>query len=277
MFIFSGNLGNYAYAQNETITVVFPTDIELGDPVSAYWQWSKEPTLKEKASVTCSGNISSVTKTFSEDGFQVSPSTTLIHFSLGPYDFKGILSKDLKELTLTMEYSSSTSICGPVKVVLAASNTKKNVTGSESLIVYTGQIKWLEDVSAETLTLVTPCGVTKGASFGVYGRWSLSEHQRNSTTANMHIDGIFQTIVQGTNGTLTATYMDGTYTYTFTFCDAKHASVEFSIHNRRRGNSSCPTKLTAVYSGSKAVTDNRVDADDQFHEARSDLGLEGQI
>ena len=42
MFVYIGTL-NYLHASNEAITVTFPAGFEVKDPVSAHWQWSKDP------------------------------------------------------------------------------------------------------------------------------------------------------------------------------------------------------------------------------------------
>ena len=52
MFIYNGKFDwDTVPAANETITFVFPAGFSLNDPVSAYWQWSKDfDFLKEKSS-----------------------------------------------------------------------------------------------------------------------------------------------------------------------------------------------------------------------------------
>lgn len=47
MFIYTGKL-DCEHASKEMITVVFPAEFQLNDPVSAYWQWSNDPKLHKK-------------------------------------------------------------------------------------------------------------------------------------------------------------------------------------------------------------------------------------
>ena len=52
MFIYNGKFNWLNYASNETITIVFPAGFSLNDPVSAFWQWSADAIVNEKASVS---------------------------------------------------------------------------------------------------------------------------------------------------------------------------------------------------------------------------------
>ena len=49
MFIYNGKFNWPDYASNETITIIFPAGFSLNDPVSAFWQWSVDPVINEKA------------------------------------------------------------------------------------------------------------------------------------------------------------------------------------------------------------------------------------
>ena len=60
MYVYNGKLDWYDYAKNECITLVFPADFALKDPVCAYWQWTADAKGVEKSNtyqVSCSNTL----------------------------------------------------------------------------------------------------------------------------------------------------------------------------------------------------------------------------
>ena len=54
MFIYNGKFNWGDQAVNETITVVFPASFAVNDPVSVFFQWSKDPVVGGGESIAVS-------------------------------------------------------------------------------------------------------------------------------------------------------------------------------------------------------------------------------
>ena len=54
MFIYNGKFNWGDQAVNETITVVFPASFAVNDPVSVFFQWSKDPVTGDHSGVAVS-------------------------------------------------------------------------------------------------------------------------------------------------------------------------------------------------------------------------------
>ncbi|PIL37684.1 hypothetical protein GSI_01378 [Ganoderma sinense ZZ0214-1] len=220
MFIYNGKL-NCQHASNETITVVFPAGFELNDPVSAYWQWSTDPNLGNKASVENSSFIRTVTKT-SNGGVR------RIHFSFDSSSFYAIVNPDFQTLSLTM--LDSTGFAGST-FDLAASHL--NGATVHSAVVYTGSLQWFQHAKEEMMTLVVPYSVSEGAFFGLYYQWTQGPPPNGSPKQNVAIKGKFQQVSPvSSDGQITATFEEGGFKYQFTFSSDKGGSLLLS-HTRQ--------------------------------------------
>ncbi|KAM5542417.1 hypothetical protein V8D89_003876 [Ganoderma adspersum] len=228
MFIFNGKLNWFQYASNETITVVFPAGFALNDPVSAHWQWTADGNDNKKASVANSGVVQSITKTI--DG------SSRFLFSFGYYHFSAAVTTDYKTLTLTMHNPK-----GEVSAPFDLGATHINPTAIPSTVVYTGALEWFSYAKTETTTLVVPYGVFEGAFFGLYHQWTVDA--KGVEKANMAINGVFQDVKYGADGSITASFKGGYYTYSFTF-NGKEGSWVLS---NPKGEKSQDNKFAVTY------------------------------
>nr|VWO96343.1 Glyoxaloxidase 1 [Ganoderma boninense] len=203
MFIYNGKFNWLDYASDETITVVFPSGFALNDPVSAYWQWSVDAQGHKMADVSNSGVIQSVTTAAGGEYRR-------IHFSFGYYTFDAELTADHNTLFLTMRNASG-NVAGPID--LAAMHI--NPANVPSTTVYTGRLEWYSYAKGEMTTLVVPYGVTNGAFFGLYHQWTVDSG--GVEKANHPVNGVFQNVKYGADGTITASFKASYYTYNFTF------------------------------------------------------------
>lgn len=229
MFIYNGKFNWLNYASNETITVVFPAGFALNDPVSAYWQWSADALVNKKASVASSGVVNSVTTT--ADGY------SRIHFSFGYYTFDATVTADNKTLSVTMRNPKGDT-SGPFD--LAAMHI--NPTSIPSTVVYTGALEWYSYAKGELTTLVVPYGVAEGAFFGLYHQWTVDA--KGVEKANAPVNGVFQDVKYGADGTVTAAFKTGYYSYSFTF-SGKEGSFVLS---NPKGDKSQDNKFAVAYS-----------------------------
>lgn len=60
MLIYVGKLNYAPYASDEVITVVFRDNIQIGDRVSAIFQWTKDSSGRAKANSIAHGTVNKV-------------------------------------------------------------------------------------------------------------------------------------------------------------------------------------------------------------------------
>nr|VWP02013.1 Glucose transporter rco-3 [Ganoderma boninense] len=232
MFIYNGKFDWLKYASNETFTIIFPAGFALNDPVSAYWQWTVDAQGHKKADVSSSGVIQSTTTAVTGDYRR-------IHFSFGYYSFEATVTTDYKTLTLTMRNPG-----GSVSKPFALTAMHINPTNIPSTVVYTGRLEWFSYAKEEMTTLVVPYGVAEGLFFGLYHQWTVDA--KGVQNANHTVNGVFQDVQYGADGTTTASFQAAYYAYHFTF-NGKDSSGSFVLKNPTGGTSE-GNKFAMAYS-----------------------------
>ena len=107
--------------------------------------------------------------------------------------------------------------------------------------MYTGTLEWFSYAKTEMTTLVVPYGVADGAFFGLYHQWTVDA--KGVHKANAPVNGVFQEVRYGADGTITASFKAEYYTYHFTF-NGKAASWVLS---NPKGEKSQDNKLAVTY------------------------------
>ncbi|KAM5542419.1 hypothetical protein V8D89_003878 [Ganoderma adspersum] len=228
MFIFNSKLNWFQYASNKTITVVSPAGFALNDPVSAYWQWTVNTLVNKKASSANSGVIHSITTAANK--------YCRMHFTFGYYSFQATVTADYKTLNLTMRNPG-----GNTSEPFDLLTMHINPTAARSAVVYMSMLDYYSYAKSEMATLVVPYGVTTGAFFGLYHQWTVDSGGSEKT--NHAVDGVFEDVWYGADGSITASFNDGYYSYNFTF-NGKGSSWVLS---NPRGGKSPDNKLTVAY------------------------------
>ena len=117
-----------------------------------------------------------------------------------------------------------------------------NPTNIPSTVVYTGALEWYSYAKGELTTLVVPYGVTDGVFFGLYHQWTVDA--KGVQKANAPVNGVFQNVKYAADGSTTATFNGGYYTYSFTF-NGKRGSFVLS---NPKGDKSQENKFAVAYS-----------------------------
>ena len=160
-----------------------------------------------------------------------------IHFSFGYYIFDGNVTDDNKTLTLTMRNPG-----GSVSQPFSLDAMHINPTDIRSVTVYTGRLDWLSYAKDEMTMLVVPYGIAEGMFFGLYHQWTVDAN--GVEKANVRVNGVFQDVVYGADGTVTASFKAEYYTYSFTF-NGKEGSFVLSNPS---GDKSGDNKFALAYS-----------------------------
>lgn len=190
MYVYRGKFDWFEYAVNEAITIVFPTNLILGELVSAFWQWTIDDEGTEKVNVSYNGIIDSVTLAEKKIGF----------FYDQYYNFDGTVADDSKSLTLVMRNPSGMQ-SAPFTLQLVYSEP----AFVPSCLVYTGKLDWLTYAQNEMITLVVPSpSFTDGNTVCVYWEWTVDtaghEKANRDLVAPMEIsseseDGVKQLVI----------------------------------------------------------------------------------
>ncbi len=160
MYVYRGKFDWFEYAVNEAITVVFPTDLILGELVSAFWQWTKDSQGTQKVNTSSNGIIDSVTVAEKKIGF----------FYDQYYKFDGTVADDSKSLTLVMRKTSGEKST-PFTLQLVYSEP----AFVPNCLVYTGKLDWFYYAKNEMITLVVPSpSFSDGNTVCVYWEWTVT-------------------------------------------------------------------------------------------------------
>ncbi len=159
-------------------------------------------------------------------------------FNFSYYSFTTVVSADFKTLTVTMR-----SPKGDTSDPFSLGATHINPTSIPSTVVYTGRLgQWFSYAKDETTTLVVPYGVAEGLFFGLYYQWTVDA--KGVEKANAPINGVFQNVQYGADGSITAKFDSGYYTFNFTF-SGKQGSFVLS---NPKGDKSADNKFALAYS-----------------------------
>lgn len=227
MFIYNGKFKWLQYADNENITVIVPASFALNDPICAYWQWTVDANGNEKANVTKSGTINTVTNT---DIYQVS-------FTLDSYySFDAIVASDFSTLTATMRNPQ-----GDRSDPITLTRQYGDAARVPSTAVCTGKLNWLEYAKNEMITLVIPAGVSNDAPVGLYHQWTVDAS--GNEKKNHPVNATFRNVTTSSNGDVKGTFDDGYYTFEATVLNGgQEATIRMSNPNGDTTSSS--TKQT---------------------------------
>ncbi|ROW13089.1 hypothetical protein VPNG_05919 [Cytospora leucostoma] len=203
MYVYVGKLNWYDYAKDECITVVFPAGFAVNDPVCAYWQWTVDASGNEKINTVHLGLITSVTKTARE---------YRVRFPFDYYAFEGVVATGLEALSLTMSKPSGEK--SNVSLSLKYGDPVRVPTTS----VLTGKLHWFEYSENEMATLVIPGEVASGKPVILSHQWT-KDGQKNAKT-NHTVSGTITAVQHESDGSVSAKFDDGYYTYDFTVAKA---------------------------------------------------------
>lgn len=108
MYVYRGVLNYDSYAKNEWITVIAPTAFDIGEPILAYWQWTKDANGVEKSPADHHGSI---------DVLEAKGSARKIGITFGYYRYDGELSANKKTMSVTMT-STKGGVSNPISLKL---------------------------------------------------------------------------------------------------------------------------------------------------------------
>ncbi|KAK3291551.1 uncharacterized protein B0H64DRAFT_330401 [Chaetomium fimeti] len=199
MHVYVGKVNWYDYAKDECITIVFPAGFAVNDPVCAYWQWTVDTNGNKKSNTTQLGLITSVTKTAIEYG---------VRFAFDYYAFEGVVSEGLNTLSLTMSNPSGD------KSNVSLSKRHGDAVRIPTTSVFTGKLHWFEYSQDEMATLVIPGDVADGEPVILSHQWT--KDGEGNPKANHTVSGTMTGVQPKSDGTVSAQFNDGYYTYNFT-------------------------------------------------------------
>ncbi|RYP59506.1 hypothetical protein DL769_008496 [Monosporascus sp. CRB-8-3] len=203
MYVYVGKLNWYEYAKDECITIVFPAGFAINDPVCAYWQWTVDGSGNKKTNTAQRGLITSVTKTARE---------YRVRFSFDYYAFEGLVTTDFNALSLTMSNPSGDQ--RSVSLSLHDHNAVRIPTTS----VFIGKLHWFEYSESEMVTLVIPGEVANGEPVILSHQWT--KDGKGNAKTNHTVSGTMTAVQHKSDGSVSAKFDDGYYTYDFTVAKA---------------------------------------------------------
>ncbi|GAW22637.1 hypothetical protein ANO14919_121790 [Xylariales sp. No.14919] len=199
MYLYVGKLSWFEYADNECITIVFPAGFALKDPVCAYWQWTVDGSGVQKSNTMQRGFITSVTNTTNE---------YRVRFPFDYYAFEGTVSADFSSLSLEMTDPAGEK--SSVDLSLKHDDGVRVPCAS----VFTGKLNWFEYCENEMATLTIPGDLANDAPVILTHQWTVDGAGEVKT--NNVVNGTLKSVKTSSDGTTTAEFGNGYYTYNIT-------------------------------------------------------------
>jgi len=146
MYIYNGKITWQSYADDEAITIVFPSGFNEGDPVAAFWRWTVTSEGKKNVNQSYIGKISSATP--------ADKKLVLFDTSVNFYRFDANLSSDNRDLTVTMtnKHGTTANTTSLQQVLLSTTDLAPKV----GITVYTGTLNYHRYAVDELFTLIVP-------------------------------------------------------------------------------------------------------------------------
>jgi hypothetical protein len=164
MYVFRGKFTWGSFAVNDALTIIFPGAFGHGEPVYAYWQWTKITTGATRVNVCAEGTINSVTTVKDEYMFGF--------FYERIHKFDAVLAADAKQITVTMS-NRSNQRSSPTTLQLSYSEPSILPLAAKCL-VYTGKLNWLNYAADDMITVVVPNSLDWGEPICAYWQWTVN-------------------------------------------------------------------------------------------------------
>ncbi len=171
MYIYRGKLNFNELVENEGITVVFPLEFRIGDPVYSIWQWTKTNEGAEKENSFYSGTVDALTVT--------DPKKIGFNYDT-VYAFDGAFSDGYKKLSLAIrERNNSTNVGPATELHLVYESPKEQQThivdsfGPVTPRIYMGKLtNWGKYAVDELLVVVAPTTLDEDRPVCAFWQWS---------------------------------------------------------------------------------------------------------
>lgn len=161
MRIYRGKLNWDNQAINEALTIILPSNIDIGELVCAYWQWTTDPKKPE----SLLGTINRVTTTANNE-------KNIRFFHGQPYRFDAVLGPDAETLDITMSNTSGDNTSTTVH--LSYSDSSPASEDSSLYHVYVGTLNWYWYAVDEMVTVVVLSSFKQGDQVCVYWQWTVN-------------------------------------------------------------------------------------------------------
>jgi hypothetical protein len=157
MRVYRGKLNWSNFAVNETCSFVLPGTFDVGQPVYAIWQWTKDSEGNSKPNVFLQGHVN--TDTVSEGARIVG-----FHYE-NYYKFDAVVGSD-DGLTVTMRNPN-----GDKSKAIALKLTY-NDSGSSKFLIYTGKYNEVPYANDEMMTVIMSPTLSFGSTIGIFWQWT---------------------------------------------------------------------------------------------------------
>jgi hypothetical protein len=172
MYIYNGKITWQSYAENETITIVFPSGFNKGDPVAAFWRWTADKDENKNVNQSYIGKISSATP--------ADKKLVLFDTSVNFYRFDADLSSDNEKLTITMTNKNGTTAeaTSLQQVLLDTIDLSPKI----GVTVYTGKYNYHGYADDELFTLIVPASSAFSIPIIATWQWTKDKDGNKNTT-----------------------------------------------------------------------------------------------
>lgn len=164
MLIYRGKLSMYQYAVNEGITLIFPSELRLGDPVYICWQWTKTTTGATNKPAFYVNIIDETTVR----------SNTVSHlgFSGGDYySFEASFSDGIRNVAVTVKGGYNEKGTGTTSLVYQGSSPPTLFDSAPR--IYVGKLtNWAPYAVDEMLVIVAPESMDEGKDICAFWQWT---------------------------------------------------------------------------------------------------------
>jgi len=164
MYVYRGRLTWGTLAVNDALTIIFPGAFGHGEPVNAYWQWTKTTSGAERVNVCARGAINRVTTV--GDEYKIG------FFYERNHRFDAVLAADNKQITVTMS-NRSNQRSRPTILQLSYSDPSI-LPQSARCLVYTGKLNWLNYATDDMIIVVVPNSLDWGETICAYWQWTVN-------------------------------------------------------------------------------------------------------
>jgi hypothetical protein len=161
MRVYRGKLNWYNYAVNESCTFVFPGSFDVGQPVYALWQWTKDAAGTAKGNVFLEGHVNA-------DSVVDGKRKILFHYE-NYYHFDAVIGSDEKSISLTMWKDANGKIekANPTTLDLALHNKD-----TSKFLIYIGKYTEAPYADNEMITVIGSPSIYYGNPIGVFWQWT---------------------------------------------------------------------------------------------------------
>lgn len=180
MYVYRGKLNWDGYAVNEALTIILPSNIDLGELVCVYWQWTTDDAGAQKKNESVVATINRVTRTDDEKSIRF--------FQDRDYRFDAVLGPDMETLDVTM----SNNVGDNSSTILQLGYSDN--TSIPMYHVYVGKLNWYWYAVDEMITVAVLSTFDKGDPVCVYWQWTV--HSTGTKKGNADIHGAIDDAVE---------------------------------------------------------------------------------